>query len=71
MKRDPRPVAVYLTVQGNAEELIALFYNERSGFSAFELARRYARSRVPHGWSPTEVGWRFRFERVQPQEAKV
>ena len=67
MKLNPRPVAVYLTVEGLPEQHVATFYNETSGFSAFAMARKYARWRQGE-WTAKQLGWHWRFARVSSDE---
>lgn len=64
--RDVRPIRVYLRIEGQKERLEAVFYNEWSGFSAYEMARRFARWQTPVGFTAKQVGWHWRFEREEP-----
>lgn len=63
--RDVRPVRVYLRTEGQEEQLEAVFYNERYGFSAYEMARRFARWRTPGGFPAKRSGWHWRLEREE------
>mgnify|MGYP001562644575 FL=1 len=67
-KRDSRPMQVFLRVDGSGDEqLVAVFYNETWGFSAFDSARQYAGRRTPGSAGlagAKAAGWYWRFERA-------